>query len=111
MLLVSLQFQVVIQLKPLLVSSQCSAEYQQSVSGCCLQLRLLFRLREVADGMSYLHNKTVVHGDLKSGNVLLTVSPTSPYGRTAKITDFGLSRAMATGQTHRSTHTLGTVRG
>lgn len=59
--------------------------------------------------MSYLHSRAVVHGDLKSGNVLLTSSPTSPYGRIAKITDFGLSRAMTTEQTHRSTHTLGTV--
>eukprot|EP00878_Enallax_costatus_P005213 GHUV01005479.1.p1 GENE.GHUV01005479.1~~GHUV01005479.1.p1 ORF type:complete len:661 (+),score=159.36 GHUV01005479.1:2184-4166(+) len=72
-------------------------------------LRLLFRLREVAEGMAYLHRQTVVHGDLKSGNVLLTTSVTAPYGRIAKITDFGLSRAMATGETHRSTHTLGTV--
>eukprot|EP00882_Tetradesmus_deserticola_P028491 GHRQ01031745.1.p1 GENE.GHRQ01031745.1~~GHRQ01031745.1.p1 ORF type:complete len:297 (+),score=127.30 GHRQ01031745.1:3-893(+) len=72
-------------------------------------LRLLFRLREVADGMLYLHGLDVVHGDLKSGNVLLSVSPTSPYGRVAKVTDFGLSRALGSGQTHRSTHTLGTV--
>ncbi|KAF8066337.1 Map3k12 [Scenedesmus sp. PABB004] len=72
-------------------------------------LRLLFRLREVADGMSHLHERGVVHGDLKSGNVMLCVSPSSPYGRVAKITDFGLSRAFASGQTHRSTHTLGTV--
>lgn len=59
--------------------------------------------------MAYLHRQAVVHGDLKSGNVLLHTSVTSPYGRLAKITDFGLSRAMATGETHRSTHTLGTV--
>jgi hypothetical protein len=77
---------------------------------CCLQLRLLFRLREVAEGMLHLHQRAaVVHGDLKSANVLLTVDPVAPYGRTAKITDFGLSRALACGQTHRSTHTLGTV--
>lgn len=72
-------------------------------------LKLLFRLREVADGMSYLHARDVVHGDLKSGNVLLCTAPASPYGRLAKVTDFGLSRALASGQTHRSTHTLGTV--
>eukprot|EP00879_Flechtneria_rotunda_P003461 GHRR01003690.1.p1 GENE.GHRR01003690.1~~GHRR01003690.1.p1 ORF type:complete len:696 (+),score=190.53 GHRR01003690.1:393-2480(+) len=72
-------------------------------------LRLLFRLKEVAEGMNYLHQQGVVHGDLKSGNVMLCVSPISPYGRMAKITDFGLSRALAAGQTHRSTHTLGTV--
>jgi serine/threonine protein kinase len=52
-----------------------------------LQLKLLFRLREVADGMSYLHKRDVVHGDLKSGNVLLCVSPASAYGRMAKVTE------------------------
>eukprot|EP00775_Hariotina_reticulata_P011575 gene11575-11719_t len=72
-------------------------------------LRLLFRLRDVADGMLHLHRRSVVHGDLKSANVLLSVNPVAPYGRTAKITDFGLSRALVSGQTHRSTHTLGTV--
>jgi serine/threonine protein kinase len=51
------------------------------------QLKLLFRLREVADGMSYLHRRDVVHGDLKSGNVLLCVSAASPYGRIAKVTE------------------------
>jgi serine/threonine protein kinase len=52
-----------------------------------LQLKLLFRLRDVADGMSYLHRRDVVHGDLKSGNVLLCVSAASPYGRMAKVTE------------------------
>lgn len=48
-------------------------------------------------------------GDLKSSNILLCVSPSSPYGRTAKIADFGLARMYAAGETHKSTRTLGTV--
>lgn len=53
-----------------------------------VQIKLLFRLREVSEGMSYLHGRDVVHGDLKSGNVLLSVSSTAPYGRTAKVTEW-----------------------
>jgi serine/threonine protein kinase len=49
-------------------------------------------------------------GDLKSSNILLCVAPTAPYGRVAKVADFGLSRVYAAGETHKSTRTLGTVR-
>jgi hypothetical protein len=48
-------------------------------------------------------------GDLKSSNILLCVAPTAPYGRTAKVADFGLARVYAAGETHKSTRTLGTV--
>jgi serine/threonine protein kinase len=76
----------------------------------CPQLRLLFRLREVADGMQFLHDTArVVHGDLKSNNILLCVAPTAPYGRTAKVADFGLAKVYEAGETHKSTKTLGTV--
>ncbi|KIY95200.1 hypothetical protein MNEG_12761 [Monoraphidium neglectum] len=58
-------------------------------------LRLLTVLRGVAAGMAYLHSQNVVHRDLKANNVL--------------VTDFGLSRMMGEGQTHRSTRTVGTI--
>ncbi|KAF9262411.1 kinase-like protein [Marasmius fiardii PR-910] len=41
---------------------------------------------DIASGLSYLHRKEIVHGDLKSLNILIT-----PEGR-ACITDFGFSR-------------------
>ncbi|THU93876.1 kinase-like protein [Dendrothele bispora CBS 962.96] len=43
---------------------------------------------DVACGLAYLHEKKVIHGDLKAVNILITVS-----GRAA-IADFGLSRLM-----------------
>ena len=48
---------------------------------------------EVARGMQYLHSHDVLHGDLSSNNVLL-VSEENSRGFKAKVTDFGLSRAL-----------------
>jgi serine/threonine protein kinase len=44
-------------------------------------------LPDVASGMSYLHSFNILHGDLKSTNVLMD-------GTRAVITDFGLSRVL-----------------
>ncbi|KAK1216382.1 Rho guanine nucleotide exchange factor [Marasmius sp. AFHP31] len=49
------------------------------------QLRLA---KDVAQGLAYLHDLKIIHGDLKSYNVLIT-----PDG-TACISDLGLSRAV-----------------
>lgn len=60
---------------------------------------------EVARGMQYLHSHDVLHGDLSSNNVLL-VSADNPRGFEAKVTDFGLSRAL--GGQDITTKTVGT---
>ncbi|KAK9842248.1 hypothetical protein WJX81_002584 [Elliptochloris bilobata] len=61
-------------------------------------------------GMDYLHSAGVVHGDLKSANVLLRSTATDARGFTCKLGDFGLSRLVDTGvHTHISTKTYGTV--
>jgi serine/threonine protein kinase len=67
------------------------------------------RLREVATGMCYLHARSVLHGDLKGTNILLSSCPGNPFGQIAKISDFGISRALDGGRSYRKTHTLGTV--
>jgi serine/threonine protein kinase len=63
----------------------------------------------VASALAYLHQQNVLHADLKAGNVLLSSDPASPTGLTAKVSDFGLSRALGVNQTHQSTRTVGTV--
>ena len=49
-----------------------------------------FRIcHDVARALAYIHSNSVVHRDLSSNNVLLTVDGT------AKVTDFGMSRLIA----------------
>ena len=71
--------------------------------------RALVLLLDVARGMAYLHARNVVHADLKCQNVLLAADALAPWGARAKITDFGLSKALALNQTHVTTHSMGTI--
>jgi serine/threonine protein kinase len=78
-------------------------------SWCLVQLLILKALLEVASGLDYLHAMGVVHGDLKTANVLLKAGPggrDGPRARGAfvcKLADFGLSRVMDLDATHIST--------
>ncbi|KAG8906540.1 hypothetical protein FRC01_007983, partial [Tulasnella sp. 417] len=53
----------------------------------------LYLVRDLTDGLAYLHTQFIRHGDLKSGNVL--VNPQ----RRALLADFGLSKALDIGST------------
>ncbi|KAI9190823.1 kinase-like domain-containing protein, partial [Polychytrium aggregatum] len=68
------------------------------------KIRLLY---QVASGMAYLHGNNIVHGDLKSLNVLLDT------GLGAVVTDFGMSRtkrtSTATNHTRRNEPMGGTL--
>ena len=53
---------------------------------------LLRTAREVAQGMTHLHARGVIHADLKPANVMLKSSRVDRRGFVAQVTDFGLSR-------------------
>ena len=61
-----------------------------------------FFLREIAKGLTYLHDCGIVHRDLKPGNIFYE-------NGTVKIGDYGLSKAITTGQHSAQTVTVGTV--
>ncbi|GIL64470.1 hypothetical protein Vafri_18381 [Volvox africanus] len=56
--------------------------------------QMLDTAAEIASAMSYLHNRAIVHGDLKTANVLLQRQDSDPRGFVAKLADFGLARQM-----------------
>ncbi|KAG1674214.1 hypothetical protein FOA52_013834 [Chlamydomonas sp. UWO 241] len=63
----------------------------------------------VARGAMHLHMLNLVHGDLKTRNVLLRASPSEPCGFISKLADFGMSMMMDTHeQTHKSCRPQGT---
>ena len=41
---------------------------------------------ELAEGLEYLHDQGILHGDLSPGNVLLANDPSAPHGFTVKVT-------------------------
>lgn len=61
-----------------------------------------FFLREIAKGLTYLHDCGIVHRDLKPGNIFYE----NGY---VKIGDYGLSKAMSTSMHSGQTVTVGTV--
>ena len=52
---------------------------------------------QVAEGMQFLHSRSVIHGDLAARNVLLCSN------LTCKIADFGMSLALHTYETYART--------
>lgn len=69
---------------------------------------VLATLRDIADGMAYVHSKSIIHADLTGRNVLLASSASRSHGFAAKVCDFGLSRLTPDGKGIRP-ETLGTV--
>ncbi|KAL4423545.1 hypothetical protein ABPG77_006568 [Micractinium sp. CCAP 211/92] len=70
---------------------------------------VLLCLLDIARGLEYLHDSGILHGDLKSQNVLLKSVRTDKRGYVAKLCDFGLSRLIGDLQTHVDTGSYGTA--
>jgi serine/threonine protein kinase len=50
---------------------------------------------QIADAMSYVASKSIVHGDLGCRNVLVyRIDPSDPKNTLVKLTDFGLARSL-----------------
>lgn len=68
-------------------------------------------LLQVAQAMTFLHSRNVVHGDLTLNNIMLhNTYPNCPeYGYVAKVADFGLSKTLSDDHTHTNTNSCGTI--
>ncbi len=62
-------------------------------------------LLHVLQGLSFLHKRGIIHRDLKPQNILVTETEEGPV---AKITDFGISKALDSGY-HSSSMLMGTI--
>jgi serine/threonine protein kinase len=63
-------------------------------------------LKDVLHGLAYLHANHLIHRDLKPNNILIKSTPIGPV---AKITDFGISKAVNSASTTKSSELLGTI--
>ncbi len=56
---------------------------------------------QILDGLEFLHSRQIIHRDLKPANILL-------QGKTPRLADFGISRAMRTTAASQSQNISGT---
>lgn len=54
---------------------------------------ILYTVRDIARAIQYMHDHDTLHGDLNTNNVMLVTDKSDARGFTAKVADFGLSKA------------------
>jgi len=84
------------------VSGPSLRDLLQEAPGGLGEQKSAFFLREIAKGLSFLHDCGIVHRDLKPGNIFYE----NGY---VKIGDYGLSKLINTGTHSEQTITVGTV--
>ena len=62
-------------------------------------------IKDIIEGLAYLHEQDIIHRDLKPGNILITKDRRGNL--VAKITDFGISRDTLTNKTIEESYTEG----
>ncbi len=65
-------------------------------------------LKQVAMGLNYAHENSIIHRDIKTSNILLTRSPNREI--ISKITDFGIARAPSSNQITVTGQLVGTFK-
>ncbi len=65
-------------------------------------------MRQVANGLSFLHDQSITHRDIKPRNILITGSP-DPDQCQAKISDFGLAKFLNPEDTSAMFSDVGTL--
>lgn len=80
------------------------------LTGHDVDIPLLLKIAyDVAEGMKYLHERKIMHRDLKCDNIMITSLEVGPSVRVnAKVTDFGASKVLHSSQT--LSKDVGTVR-
>lgn len=63
---------------------------------------------DVGKGMSYLHERNIIHGDLSAKNILLQTMASSESNAIAKICDFGLSVKLRAADSQLQNYKAGT---
>lgn len=61
-------------------------------------------LENVAQGMEYIHNMALLHGDIKPQNIMVKRDRTQPWGYLAKMTDFGIAIVMTDSSGSKLSH-------